>query len=249
MEVNFKNLRFPKWLVLFFSAALFLPLLLQGCATSAVSKEAESQVDVGVRNANALVNGDGSIANSYQNTSSTAKGIFFGGAAGAIAGLSPGVGLLPGIAGGAILGGAYGAYIDSFTSLSDKLENHGVKVIILGDQVRMVVSSTRIFDGFTPKINADAYSTLDLIAQEINTFPNMSVQVAAYVNNVGTSNINQALSQQQADSVAKYLWRIRVNTRVLNSVGMGDAHLVAINCPTAINENYRLEITLEKLPV
>jgi outer membrane protein OmpA-like peptidoglycan-associated protein len=232
---------------------LCLPLIfsscLQGCASSSVSREASNQIDVGAQNASNMFSGNGSIANSYQNTTQTTKGVIIGGTAGAVAGgLTPGVGLFPGLAMGAIMGGAYGAYIDSFTTLSDKLENRGVKVIVLGDQVMMVVSSTRIFDGMTTNINTDAYSTLDMIGQQINTYPNMSVKVAAYVNNAGPASINQSLSQQQADAVAKYLWRTKVNTRMLYSIGMGDSHLVMKSCPE-LNENYRIEITLEKLPV
>lgn len=230
--------------LLFFLVAV----LLQGCASSNVERTAACSVDrayVGSQSKS-----DVDIATTYQNTSQTTKGVIIGGVAGGlIGGLTNGLGAVAGTVTGAILGGALGAYIDANTTLVDKLENRGVKVFVLGDQVMIVMPSILVFNDTTPNIRYSAYSTLDLVSQLIGNYVNMSVHVAAYTNAINAGEIDLALTQQQAESVARYLWKRCQNTRLLYASGYGATHLVtcnSVNC--AGNDNYRIEITFEKLP-
>ncbi len=89
-----------------------------------------------------------------------------------------------------------------------------------------------------------------MVAELIGRYPNMTVKVSAYTNASGPERINQALSQRQAESVMKYLWRRGVDTRLISAVGYGGTHLVEKDTPDwDKGENYRIEVTLEKLPV
>lgn len=225
---------------------------LQSCASSDVSRGAANEIDQAHLQTNDMIRnaGQGSLINEYQNTSQTTKGVVLGGAIGAAAGHSS-VGLLPGLLGGAIFGGALGAYIDAHTTLIDKLENRGVRVYVLGDQVMLVLSSATFFQRLTPVLRPESYSTLDQIAELISGYPNMMVKISAYATMAGPQQINRALSQQQADVIAKYLWRKGINTRMLYSAGYGDTHRVVVNedDDSIASDNYRVEITLEKLPV
>lgn len=237
--------------------AVFLTFLLlfflQGCASSDVSRGAASEADKAYLDADYALSHseDDGMTDAYQNTSQTAKGVVMGGAAGVGASsLNSGVSVIPGLAVGAIFGGALGAYIDSHTTLADKLENRGVKVIILGDQVMLVLPSVLVFNEMTPNIRSHAYSTLDLVAQFISCYPNMSVNVAAYTSASGSpEKVNLALTQQQAAAIVKYLWIKGVNTRLLSAAGYGGEKLVTANKPEWNSDNFRVEITLEKLPV
>lgn len=230
---------------------LLLFIFIQGCASSDLSRGAASEADKAHLDTDyALSHSESSVSDTYQNTSQTTKGAIIGGAAGAaVSGLNSGVSLIPGIAVGAIFGGALGAYIDAHTTLEDKLENRGVKVFILGDQVMLVLPSVLVFNERTSNIRFHAYSTLDLVAQFINRYPNMSVNVAAYSSACEAEVISVALTQQQAASVVKYLWGKGVNTRLLSATGYGGQKLVTANKPEWNSENNRVEITLEKLPV
>lgn len=233
--------------ILLFSFFLFL----QGCASSNVTREANDNATVGYqRSATNFGNmGNGSLGDSYGNASQTTKGVIMGGALGAIAGgVTSGVGAVPGLAEGAILGGAYGAYIDSNTTLMDKLENRGVKVIELGDNLMLVVHSSQLFNALTSVIRPGAYSTLDLIAQYINSYTTMTVKVAAYTGKGGEDAVSYALTKEQAESVVRYLWSRGVNTRLLTAAGMGCTHVVDQNSSRWEGFNYRIEITMEKLP-
>jgi len=71
--------------------------LLVGCASSDVSRQAASNMDMGVQNANNMVDNaaSGSFSETVQNSSQMAKGAVLGGAAGAAVGvLSTSVGFL-----------------------------------------------------------------------------------------------------------------------------------------------------------
>jgi outer membrane protein OmpA-like peptidoglycan-associated protein len=224
---------------------------LAGCAASNVSREAAANVDLGVQNAKNLGESDTNIADAYQNSSQAVKGAMLGGAAGAITGaLSSSVGVIPGTAIGAILGASYGSYIDANTTLADRLENRGVNVIELGDQILIVIPSARLFNDTTSTIKPQAYSTLNLVAQYINSFAKILVKVSAYTADTGVCSVDLSLSKQQAAKVAKALLAQGVDARILYAEGYGGTHLVTKNSfDWDGNDNYRIEITLEKLYV
>lgn len=232
---------------------IFFLAFLQACASSNVSREANDNAAVAYQNTSASFSsmGEGSIADTYENASQSAKGALIGGTAGAISGsLIHGVGLVPGLAIGAILGGAYGAYIDSHTTLLDQLLNRGVKVIVLGDHIMIAMLSNRIYKSMTPVIEPGAYSTLDLVARYINSYHTMSVKVASYTSQAGSDRVNLALSKEQAESIVRYLWQKRINTRMITAIGMGGIRPVVDDSKGWNNNwNYRIEITMEKVPV
>lgn len=225
---------------------------LGGCAASDVSRTATSNVDTGVHNAKGFADSasNSDIVDSYQNASQATKGAVLGGAAGAITGaLSSGIGVLPGTATGAILGASYGSYIDSLTTLKDKLENRGANIIVLGDQILIVIPSARIFNRLSSTIKQPAYSTLALLARYINQYTSMLVKIAVYTDDTGTCSLDQALSEQQAQQVAKVLLAEGVDTRVLYAEGDGSSSLVDKNTMEWDSDNYRIEVSLEKLYV
>jgi hypothetical protein len=88
-----------------FCLLCLFPFFLSGCASSDVSREAASNVDMGVQNAKNLADGmaDGDMPESYQNANQATKGAIVAGGAGAATGLmASGIGLLPGAAVGAV---------------------------------------------------------------------------------------------------------------------------------------------------
>lgn len=234
----------------FFSVILFS---LQGCASSAAGRGAASSADQAYLDTDYAMRhfGDaGDVSTAYQNSSQTAKGMVIGGVVGAAAGsaTSP-VGGMAGFGLGAIFGGALGKYIDSHTTLADKLENRHVRVIEIGDQIMIVINSTTLFYSNTSNIRLDAYDTLDLVSEYISRYPNISVKIVAYTSAAEPERVSRPLSQQQADNVLKYLWNRHINTRVLYAEGAGSSKLVTANTADWNSDNYRVEITLEKLPV
>lgn len=226
---------------------------LQGCASSTVTSQSAHDMDDATDRMNTFL-GDASHSNlvaSYQNTPQVIKAAVVGGAAGAlVGGVTSGVGVVPGAAVGAIGGGAYGKYLDRHMTYKDQLENRGVQVITLGDQILLVIPSELMFDGMTPAITPQGYSTLDNVAELLRQHTKISVTITAYTSDSIAERISLALTKQQAENVMKALWQRDINTRFIYAVGGGGTHMVQKNC---IDEqggaNYRVEITLEKLPV
>lgn len=226
-----------------------LAIFLQGCASSGAARDASSGFHSTVQGASSAYDGSSvSVSETYQGSSQTSKGVLLGTATGAIVGgiTSGGSGLLPGAAGGAIFGGALGAYIDSRSTLADKIINRGNKVVVLGDQVLIVLPTQFVFVDNTPQLQPYAYKTLNLITQLINGYPNMTVKVTTYADQSLPDRITRSLTQEQSDSIVKYLWRAHINTRVLYAEGGGISKPVAA---PGNDVNNRVEITLEKLPV
>lgn len=228
-------------------------LILFACASSEVQRDTAINVDLGVQNAKNLVDNaaNSNVTDSYQNASQTAKGALIGGAVGAGTGaLATPIGVIPGVVTGAILGASYGRYIDTGTNTGDRLENRGVNVIVLGDQILIVIPSARIFEPMTPTIKPQAYSTLTMVARYINKYTKMLVKVSGYTTISGSPTIDLTLSRQQAEAVAKFLAAAGINARLLYAEGYGGSNLVM---PAGIDweesDNYRIEITLEKLYV
>lgn len=229
-----------------------IPILITSCASSEVTRDVSSGIDMGVRNSNAMVDNtaSGSVADSYQNSSQAAKGAVLGGIAGGVTGaLVTGVGVLEGGAIGAILGASYGAYIDSMTTLVDKLENRGVNIIVLGDQILIVIPSARLFYADTAEIKPQAFSTLNLLTTYINCYTKMLVKIAAYTGCTGSTRVTKALSKQQAENVMRYFTAAGLDARILYAIGADGSHLVVSNNKGWDSDNYRIEITLEKLYV
>ncbi len=228
---------------------LLISAVLQGCASSDVSRNAAMSVDSAYKRSDLLSSGagDASPVNSYKNSSEIAQGATEGGLAGAVIGgaTSGTIGILPGAVGGAVVGGVLGALVEHHSNIIDQIENRGGQVFVLGDQIMIVLPSVQIFRGISPSIRPQAYPTLDLVAQMIRGYATISVKVAAYTYGDGTPEIDLSVSQQQADNVVKYLGS-RADTRLIHAVGYGGAHLID---KIGAEANYRLEITFEKLPV
>lgn len=229
-------------------------IILAGCASSGVSRGAESGVDKGVqssRNVYDNMTAESDPALSYSNSSQTTKGALIGGASGAVVGaMSSKIGVFSGAAVGAMVGAGIGAYVDAHTTLEDRLANRGILIVVLGDQVLLVIPSVTLFEPGTATIKQEAYSTLNMVSAYINRYTKTLVKISAFTSPLGPENVNIALSKDQAHHVENYLLETGMDSRVIYAEGFGGTHLVARPSSTAnwdSSDNYRVEITLEKL--
>lgn len=221
-----------------------------GCAYSDVERDVTSNIDKGVLRTEEKVNAssDSTLADTYANYNQQTKGAILGGLAGSVTGyFVSSIGILPGLLVGSVFGASYGSYIDSKTTLADRLQNRGVVIVVLGDQVLIVLPSARIFADMSAKIKPDAYSTLNMVARYINRYTKMLVKVATFTNPMNSGDIALCLSQEQAESVARYFAAIGLDARLLYAVGYGGMNPVQKSSYAwKDNDNYRIEITLEK---
>lgn len=233
-------------------AILITSLFLVSCAASEVTRDVSSGIDMGLQNSSDLAEGaaEGSISDSYQNSTQEAKGAVIGGIAGGVVGAATtGIGTLQGTAIGLILGAAYGKYIDSTTTLEDRLINRGVNIIILGDQVLIVIPSARLFFDYSAQIKPSSYSTLDMVTCFMNRYVKTLVKIKAYTADTCTPRVSKSLSKHQADNVMRYFEANGLGARMLYAYGADGSDLVVSNCLGWDSDNYRIEITFEKLYV
>ena len=224
--------------------------ILSGCAYSDVERDVTANIDTGVLHAQERVDAtsQSTMADTYQNANQKTKGALLGAAAGGLTGyFISSIGILPGMLVGSIFGSSYGSYIDSKTTLADKLQNRGATIVVLGDQILIVLPSARIFEDMSAKINPDAYSTLNMVATYINGFTKMLVKIATFTNPMNASDIALCLSQEQAESIERYFVAVGMDARLLYAAGYGGVEPVQQSSYAwKDNDNYRIEITLEK---
>lgn len=231
-----------KLFIIFVSVIFFL----NGCAVSRPSRTVSGDINstVSAMNRESMNTSPTSV---WNNASQMQKGLIIGGVTGGLAGGVSGVGWLPGVTTGAIFGGAMGAWIDSETTVADQLQNRGAKIFILGDHIRIILPTSNLFDRNGFIFTDSAAPTLDLVVMFISHYPNQAVAVVAYADpHIWNS---QTLTHEQARAVMKYLWRMGINTRLLYAVGADGVRPVVGGGSWLLDDNNRIEINLEKLPV
>ena len=177
-----------------------------------------------------------------------------GGAGGALAGYLLG-GLIGGktarIVGagiGGVAGGVVGYKMDQqIRELKEKTAGSGVDVsevdggkailVNLPDGVTFAVDSTTITPAFQ--------TTLNEIAQSMQTYPDSLIDVYGHTDSTGSDAYNQSLSERRAQSVANYLIMRGVSASRIRSQGFGESYPVASNdTPEGRQRNRRVEIKI-----
>lgn len=185
-------------------------------------------------------------------TSNTAKGAGIGALAGAVLGAAVnhdnrGKGALAGAAIGAAAGGGYGYYMDKQEEkLRQDLEGTGVDVERQGDNIKLIMPGNVTFRSGSADIQSSFYDALNSVAASLRDYPDTNVKISGHTDNTGDRMRNQTLSEQRADSVARYLESQGVPPGRLQSVGYGDRYPIADNkTEYGRQENRRVEIDLQ----
>ncbi|MFT5139471.1 MAG: outer membrane protein OmpA-like peptidoglycan-associated protein [Lysobacterales bacterium] len=191
-----------------------------------------------------------------EKTSNAAKGAAIGAAVGVVAGMITGDDskerkkralILGGV--GAIAGGGVGIYMDNQEmKLRQTLENTGVSVVRVGDNITLVMPGNITFGVDSADINSAFYEILDSVSLVLVEYKKTLVEVAGHTDSTGSMEHNQALSERRAASVSNYLVSRSVLAERLITIGAGE------NYPVANNEtkegrqlNRRVEINIVPL--
>ncbi len=149
---------------------------------------------------------------------------------------------------GGIALGALGNYIDRNMTLEQKLTRQGVRVIRVGDNVRLFIPVDKFFFHDSQVINPKYYPVLNMIAFYLREFRKVTIKVAGYTDNRCTQKRNIPFSYLQADHVATYLWRCKVDARIIYAIGYGDKFPLANNTnPRGRGLNRRIVISFRVL--
>lgn len=191
-----------------------------------------------------------------EETSNAVKGAAIGAAAGVAIGMITGSNsaerkkraLILGGAGG-LTGGGVGFYMDQQEmKLRQRLEGSGVSVTRMGDNITLNMPGNITFAVDSSNISSDFHDILDSVALVLEEFDKSLVEVAGHTDSTGSTQYNQELSQQRADSVASYLRSRKVKGDRLIVIGAGESYPIASNdTPAGRQLNRRVEITIVPL--
>ena len=187
-----------------------------------------------------------------EKTSNVAKGTAIGAAGGAIAGVIIGDNRKSALIGagiGALAGAAVGNYMDKQEAeLRRRLENTGVRVERVGDQIMLVMPGNITFATDSSDITSDFYPVLNSVALVVDKYEKTYVDVIGHTDSTGRADYNRELSVRRAQSVADYLIAQDVAPERIVVSGKGEDFPVASNdTPEGRQLNRRVELVLTPL--
>jgi outer membrane protein OmpA-like peptidoglycan-associated protein len=99
-------------------------------------------------------------------------------------------------------------------------------------------------------LKVGATNNLDRLVVFLNNYPNRTVVIEGYTDNVGGDDYNMALSQRRSDSVKQYLTGQGIGSARLTSTGKGLSNPIAGNdSATGRQQNRRVEVIIDNPPV
>jgi outer membrane protein OmpA-like peptidoglycan-associated protein len=180
----------------------------------------------------------------------TSKGAVIGAAAGSVAG-----GVIGNQTGsttrgaiiGAVLGGAAGAIIGhQMDQRAQEIEQNvpGAIVERVGEGIQVTFPSGLLFDFDSAVVRNSAASNLNELARNLSKYGDSNLMIAGHTDAVGSDQYNQNLSEQRAESAARYLSGQGV-ARHIATVGLGEREPVSSNDSEAGRQrNRRVEIAI-----
>lgn len=154
-----------------------------------------------------------------------------------------------GAAVGALAGGATGNYMDQQQrafeqELAREREANALEIERLRDDtLKLTVDSEVSFDFGKADIKPSFEPSLDKLASLIQKYDRTIVHVVGHTDSIGSDSYNQQLSEQRAESVARYLAYRGVASDRLRTEGRGEREPRADNAAEAGRQlNRRVEI-------
>lgn len=186
-----------------------------------------------------------------EKASNTAKGAGWGALAGAVAGAAINddnreKGALIGAATGAAIGSGVGYYQDRQEAmLRQRLEATGVRVQRVGDTIKLIMPGNITFATDSSVVSPGFEPVLSSIVEVVNEFDKTLMQINGYTDSTGSFQYNQQLSEQRANSVARFFMNSGVTASRIRTAGYGPRDPIASNDTAGGRaQNRRVEIDL-----
>lgn len=197
----------------------------------------------------AIALGLAACANPDGSPNRTTSGALIGGLTGAAAGNLIGEdsrGTLIGGAVGAAAGAAIGNRLDAQEqALQQSIGGTGAGIVNTGSQLIVSLPESITFATDSAAVMPGFISSLQSVAQNLQAYPNSTVQVIGHTDNTGTAAYNQGLSERRAQSVSSVLINAGVSPGRIQSFGRGLNQPVASNAtPEGRAANRRVEIVI-----
>ena len=184
-------------------------------------------------------------------TSNTAKGAGLGALAGAAigaatAGKDKNKAIKQGALAGAAVGAGAGYYMDTQEArLRQQLEATGVRVERIGDTIKLIMPGNITFDTSSSSLKPSFTDVLNSVVEVVKEFDKTLLQINGYTDSTGSFEYNQNLSEQRAESVARFFLNSGVAASRVRTAGMGPRDPIASNDTAAgRSQNRRVELSL-----
>jgi len=188
-------------------------------------------------------------------TSKAVTGAGIGAVAGAIIGAATSSkkdrkkGVLTGAVAGGAIGGGIGYYMDVQEALlREKLQGSGVQVKREGNNIRLVMPGNITFATGKHDINPGFHNVLDSVTLVLNEYDQTAIRVVGHTDSTGSLALNEALSEQRAGSVARYLRQKQVSEGRMQVSGYGPRYPIASNDNVEGRQANR-RVELELVPI
>ena len=149
-------------------------------------------------------------------------------------------------AGGAAIGGGIGYYMDSQEAkLRKQLGDSGISIEREGDKINLIMPGNITFATNSSNINPNFTSVLNSVALVLEEYNKTLVVVSGHTDSQGSTQYNQLLSENRANSVANYLLGQKIMNERIEKVGFGEGQPIANNKTAEGRDlNRRVEISL-----
>lgn len=147
---------------------------------------------------------------------------------------------------GAALGGGIGAILDQQQkSLQQSLNNPNIQIVNNGSYLSVTMPESTLFATDSAAVGAQGQNDLYTIAQNLNQYPNSTVQVIGHTDSTGSAAYNKDLSERRARSVAGILGAGGVAQTRISTMGQGASQPIASNDTAAGRaQNRRVQILI-----
>lgn len=181
----------------------------------------------------------------------TRQGALTGAAVGAVAGIALGKGdrkddIVKGAVVGGLIGGAIGNQLDAQErALRGSIGDSGALIVNTGSELIVTLPESITFETDSTYVRPSVQTTLTKLANNLNDYPNTTIDVIGHTDNVGSESYNQDLSARRAAAVSGILIRSGVSSGRIRSYGRGERDPIATNLTAEGRaQNRRVEIVI-----
>lgn len=140
------------------------------------------------------------------------------------------------------------------TLSNDPMGQLGIQIIRIGDTVRVIIPSDNVFGVKNAIIQCSAYQGLDELGAKLKSYGHgqiLPMTITGYTDNIGTPDENKWVSEQQARSIATFLWTRGFCHQEFTTIAVGQDKSGTVSSNRSIlgkAANRRVEITLRANP-
>lgn len=99
--------------------------------------------------------------------------------------------------------------------LLNSLQAGGVRRLVVGDELRLILPNSRFFVPGTPRLNANAYPTLDKLVTLLNQQKYFAIDISTFTPMSVLRQKTSDLAKQQALTIEGYLLDHGLSTRII----------------------------------